>query len=709
MEILSRFWHNALPKNSADASGDSIADLRPCHWSPTAAMQSSTLLCSNQTVDLKEISGKNSFRRRHGRPGDGLEEASDAAGVEGQEQDLAAGRGGGGVGAAAHYTDGGVGEEEEGYLRIRTRALRRRRRGRANICQNLQVLPFGSVPLKTYLPDGDIDLTAINWNYPESSFAYYVFSSLKPDIYNKDSPFEVKDVQFIDAEVKLVKCFIENIVVDISFNQMGGLISLFFLETVRHILNLSSLLLFLSLTDPIGVCAIWEALYKFLDYFSKFNWENYALSLHGPVALSSLPNSLAVSPDSVHTDVLLSKESVDKFLTSFSLLSGDAASNKSSVFLMKYMNIVDPLKVTNNLGRSINKGNFNRILSAFGFGAQKLEEALMVPEELVHRELCAFFANSIERNKRGTRPNRQVVLSTGSATSGLCFELSSLKIECASSLVSVPTDGASGSKIGPESSNYSYRNAHLQNALKSQSMPCIDSIRREKSVAGDLFNLTGTLKMHVRYLEAWYGYEMMHGQFFMPIFQGSNDTFGLEPKLSTQEIVQAQEMDATYTCHSHGSYSNACRMQSQVPTSRPFKAKGKAKSRSTATSIGPNWHEKVTEASSSTAKLFRELDEDKHPKSTRTLSTTLFPQANGSMHQPKGRLMAGQPVSYSREYVRKPDTSKCQAMESRRTNQSYRPTQSYELKNDGDFPPLASQVVLKNSSLDQSKQPQSRN
>lgn len=71
----------------------------------------------------------------------------------------------------------------------------------ANICQNLQVLPFGSVPLKTYLPDGDIDLTAINWNYPESSFAYYIFSALKSFIYNKDSPFEVKDAQFVDAEV----------------------------------------------------------------------------------------------------------------------------------------------------------------------------------------------------------------------------------------------------------------------------------------------------------------------------------------------------------------------------------------------------------------------------------------------------------------------------------------------------------------------------
>lgn len=100
----------------------------------------------------------------------------------------------------------------------------------------------------------------------------------------------------------------------------------------------------------------------------------------------------------------------------------------------------------------------------------------MVPEGLVQRELCAFFENSINRNQRRARPNMQVIFSTGSTTPGphhRGFELSSLKIECASSLVSVPTDGASGSKIGPESSNYTYRNA-----LKSQTMPCIDFIRR---------------------------------------------------------------------------------------------------------------------------------------------------------------------------------------------------------------------------------------
>lgn len=130
-------------------------------------------------------------------------------------------------------------------------------------------------------------------------------------------------------------------------------------------------------------------------------------------------------------------------------------------------------------------GNFCRIRSALAFGARKLEEALMVPEELVHRELCSFFVNSINRNQRRARPNVQVVLSTGSTIPGLHhrdFDLSSLKIECASSLVSVPTDGAS------ESSNYTYRNA-----LKSQSMPCIDFIRRATRTdckTGVLFLLT---------------------------------------------------------------------------------------------------------------------------------------------------------------------------------------------------------------------------
>lgn len=51
---------------------------------------------------------------------------------------------------------------------------------------------------------------------------------------NVSSEFVVKDVQLIPAEVKLVKCTIQNIVVDISFNQIGGVSTLCFLEQVTE-------------------------------------------------------------------------------------------------------------------------------------------------------------------------------------------------------------------------------------------------------------------------------------------------------------------------------------------------------------------------------------------------------------------------------------------------------------------------------------------
>ena len=69
------------------------------------------------------------------------------------------------------------------------------------IMQNLQVFPFGSVPLKTYLPDGDIDLTALSFPNSEDALANDVRSVLQSEEQNKGAEFEVKDVQYINAEV----------------------------------------------------------------------------------------------------------------------------------------------------------------------------------------------------------------------------------------------------------------------------------------------------------------------------------------------------------------------------------------------------------------------------------------------------------------------------------------------------------------------------
>jgi len=63
------------------------------------------------------------------------------------------------------------------------------------------VFPFGSVPLKTYLPDGDIDLTALGLPNAEDALASSVRHVLEMEEQNNEAEFEIKDVQYIHAEV----------------------------------------------------------------------------------------------------------------------------------------------------------------------------------------------------------------------------------------------------------------------------------------------------------------------------------------------------------------------------------------------------------------------------------------------------------------------------------------------------------------------------
>lgn len=316
-------------------------------------------------------------------------------------------------------------------------------------CLGCEVFPFGSVPLKTYLPDGDIDLTAFgNGAFGEDTLAKDVFSVLEAEDKNPASEFVVKDVQYIRAEVKLVKCLVQNIVVDVSFNQLGGLCTLCFLEQVDRLIGkgnlfkrsiilikawcyyesrilgahhglistygLETLVLYIfhlfhsSLDGPLAV------LYKFLDYFSKFDWDNYCISLNGPVQISSLPEIIAETPENGGADLLLSADFLRHCVDMFSVPSRGIETN-SRIFMQKHLNIIDPLKENNNLGRSVSKGNFYRIRSAFTYGARKLAQILLEPEESIGDELRKFFSNTLDRHENGHRldvqgplPNRFV-------------------------------------------------------------------------------------------------------------------------------------------------------------------------------------------------------------------------------------------------------------------------------------------------------------
>ncbi|XP_057979382.1 uncharacterized protein LOC131165515 isoform X2 [Malania oleifera] len=303
----------------------------------------------------------------------------------------------------------------------------------------IQVLPFGSVPLKTYLPDGDIDLTTLSFENVEEDLMRDICNVLEKEA-QKNSEFQVMDVQYIRAQVKIVKCTVQNIAVDISFNQMAGLCALCFLEQVDQLIGKNHLfkrsiilikawcyyesrilgayyglistyaletmilsiinLFHTSLFSPLAV------LYRFLDYYSTFNWDSYCASIVGPVPISSLPE-VAMALGNGGDQLLLSEEFIQNCREMF---SGPTmvVETKAYDVPLKYLNILDPLKLNNNLGRSVSKGNFYRIRCAFSFGARKLGQILVLPGEAMIEELKKFFVNTLERNGTGRRADVEV-------------------------------------------------------------------------------------------------------------------------------------------------------------------------------------------------------------------------------------------------------------------------------------------------------------
>ncbi|CAH8335986.1 unnamed protein product, partial [Eruca vesicaria subsp. sativa] len=303
----------------------------------------------------------------------------------------------------------------------------------------VEIFTFGSVPLKTYLPDGDIDLTAFSTNQSlKDSWANLVRDMLEKEEKNQNAEFRVKEVQYIQAEVKLIKCLVENIVVDISFNQIGGLCTLCFLEEADLFINqnhlfkrsiilikawcyyesrilgahhglistyaLETLVLYIFHVFNNSFSGPLEVLYRFLEFFSKFDWQNFCISLWGPVPVSSLPDVTAEPP---RKDVgELGKSQV--FLKDCSrayAVNPVAQETQGHPFVAKHFNVIDPLRENNNLGRSVSKGNFFRIRSAFALGAKKLARLLECPKENLIHEVNHFFMNTWERHGSGRRPD----------------------------------------------------------------------------------------------------------------------------------------------------------------------------------------------------------------------------------------------------------------------------------------------------------------
>ncbi|CAN0913164.1 hypothetical protein LINGRAHAP2_LOCUS27754 [Linum grandiflorum] len=299
-----------------------------------------------------------------------------------------------------------------------------------------EVFAFGSVSLKTYLPDGDIDLTLLSHRDIEDELTRGVLEILH--CHEHDSKFVVQDVQYVEAQVKIIKCLVNGTSVDISFNQLSGLSALCFLEQVDQIIGKDHLFkksiilikawcyyesrilgaihgLFSTYALEILVLHIFNmfhssligplaVLYKFLDYYSSFDWDNYGVCVNGVFAISSLPDIVVELPVGCESRLLLGPDFLRYCQETFAV-PVRALEDGMQEFQVKSINIVDPLKESNNLGRSVRRGNFYRIQSALPFGARKLRQILTGPGECLAAGLENFFRNTIGRNGRGQRPD----------------------------------------------------------------------------------------------------------------------------------------------------------------------------------------------------------------------------------------------------------------------------------------------------------------
>ncbi|CAL1381301.1 unnamed protein product [Linum trigynum] len=454
-----------------------------------------------------------------------------------------------------------------------------------------EVFAFGSVPLKTYLPDGDIDLTILSHQNTEEGMAEGVSDILQG--HEHDPKFDVKNVQYIEAQVKIVKCLVNDISVDISFNQMAGLSALCFLERVDqilgndHILKRSIILIkawcfyesrilgayhglistyaleilvvhifnlfHSSLSGPLAV------LYKFLDYYSSFDWDNHGVCINGVFKISSLPD-IVVVPAENGSRLLLGPDFYNYCKETFAIPVKELDSGRHD-FVVKHINIVDPLKDSNNLGRSVSRGNLHRIKCALTFGAQKLRGVLNGPGEYIGMGLEKFFANTLGRNGTGQRADaNSPVPAFGTGRSDAC-DLNGDYDRCHSGLLqgqwyhnyrlpdhfhNIPSTLLSPSEILTKNSqifSWTGQNGHPQKGTKAflqRGLPGLCPCPSKRCTTGidGLGNLRGTgtyIPDMARYKEIWSRTKSLENQAFLN--QGAPCQ---SPEMTYQVLAQAE-------------------------------------------------------------------------------------------------------------------------------------------------------------------------
>lgn len=158
---------------------------------------------------------------------------------------------------------------------------------------------------------------------------------------------QIRDISFVDAGVKLIKCFMDDVPIDISANQVGGLATMCFLEECDRLIGkehlfkrsvilakawcyyesrllgshhglistyaLTALILFVFNMFHTQIQSPLQLITKFLHYFSQFDWNSYCLTVNGPLPLASAAAQVEIPlPEDASPTRLLSIEFLER-------------------------------------------------------------------------------------------------------------------------------------------------------------------------------------------------------------------------------------------------------------------------------------------------------------------------------------------------------------------------------------------------------------
>lgn len=253
------------------------------------------------------------------------------------------------------------------------------------------VANYGSFPLQTYLPCGDLDLTIILPPYHPDTDILHTIRSQMEFVSHIRPHYDIKSFCEVNAEVKVLKFMIKGVPVDISVNQVGGLHTLRLFElvdslTYDHLFKraflitkawatyesritgsqyglLASYALGVLVMCTLNSCpgaraSPLQVLIHLIHLLSHLNWEENVVTCFGIVSLY----------DYTHTDWRLKITHTEMIFTGKEWNCEPSYGN----FQRKYVNISDPMKGDNNLGRSVSHGNAARLKLAFQAAEQRL-------------------------------------------------------------------------------------------------------------------------------------------------------------------------------------------------------------------------------------------------------------------------------------------------------------------------------------------------